>query len=115
DPPVAADSCPSGVSSRPRPLRGAIRSIRSWPRTSRRPIEKLNRVHDRNRCAAGNLHHASDVARGNHVRLDACDVGELSIAQPCRNVRLEKVVGTSRTAAQMTLRYIFHHETALGK
>src|SRR6266699_5329461 len=94
---------------------GANRSVRSWPWTARRPIEKLNRVHNWNRCAAGNLRHASDIARRNHVRLDACDVGELSIAQSRRNVRLENVVSPRRTATQMTLRYIFHHEYALGK
>src|SRR6185437_3160362 len=123
DPPVAADQCHQAFSNHSRTSRAEpFRSVQSWPqiswpqiswpwipwpRTARRPIEKLNRVHDRNRCAAGNLHHASDVARGNHDRLDACDVGELSIAQPCRKVRLEKVVGTSRTATQMTLRHIF--------
>src|SRR5215470_19589886 len=94
-------------SSPPAPSARSIRSVQSWLRTAPRPIEKLNRVHDRNRCTAGNLHHASDVARSNHVRLDACDVGELSIAQPGRNVRLEKVVGPSRAATQMTLGHIF--------
>ena len=92
-----------------------VQSGQSWLRTARRPIEKLNRVHDRNRCTAGNLHHASDVARSNHVRLDRRDIGELSIAQSRRNIRLEDVVCPRRTATQMTLRYIFHHESALGK
>src|SRR6266852_8049944 len=91
------------------------RSTRPWPWAARRPIEKLNRVHDRDRCTAGNLHHASDIARRNHVRLDRCDVGELSIAQSRRNVRLENVVSPRRTATQMSLWYIFHHESALGK
>jgi hypothetical protein len=47
DPPVAADQCLSSVSSCPLAC-GANRSVQSWPGTARRPIEKLNRVHDRN-------------------------------------------------------------------
>ena len=87
----------------------------SWPGAARRPIEKFNRVNNRDRRSAGNLNHAPDIARGDHVRLDACDIGDLPVAQSVRNVRLENVVCPRRTATQMTLRYIFHHESILGK
>jgi hypothetical protein len=90
-------------------------SIRSWSRTACRPIEKLNRVHYGNGRTAGDLHHASNVARGNHVRPYRRNVGNLSVAQFVRNVRLENVVGPRRTATQMALRHIFHHESVLGK
>src|ERR1700689_5941611 len=97
-----------------RPLsRGANRSVQSWPRTACRPIEKLNRVNHRNRRTTGNLHHAPNIARSNHVRLDLRNIGDLSIAQSARNVRLENVVRPPRTATQMALRYIFHHESVL--
>src|SRR5258708_12201993 len=55
------------------------------------------------------------MARRNHVRFDLSNIGDLSIAQSARNVRLENVVRPRRTATQMALGYIFHHESALGK
>lgn len=58
----------------------ASQSVQRWPWTSRRPIEKLNRMHHRNRRTTGNLHHAADIACSDHIRLDACDVGDLAIA-----------------------------------
>src|ERR1700676_1725231 len=94
---------------------GANRSVQSWPGTARRPIEKLNRVHDKKWRHPGNLNHASNIARSNHVRLDHRNIGDLSIAQSARNVRLENVVRPRRTATQMALGYIFHHESVLGK
>ena len=72
-------------------------------------------MNNRDRRSTGNLNHAPDIAGGDHVRLDACDIGDLPVAQSVRNVRLENVVCPRRTATQMTLRYIFHHESILGK
>ena len=46
---------------------------------------------------------------------DCRNIGDLSIAQSARNVGLENVVGPRRTATQMALGYIFHHESVLGK
>src|SRR6202043_4159093 len=48
-----------------------------------------------------NLPEAPNIARGNHVRPDARNIGDLSIAQSARNGRAENVVRSRRTATQM--------------
>ena len=64
------------------------------------------------RGAGRDLRDAADIAGGDHVGLEPFDIGDLAVAQPLRQLRLQNVVGAGRAAAQMAFRHIFHHEAA---
>ena len=51
-------------------------------------------MNDRDFRSSGNLHHAADVAGGDHVRLDPLDIRDLARTQPIRDVILKDVVGS---------------------
>src|SRR5215510_5361472 len=82
---------------------------------SGRPVDQLDGVDHRDHGARSDLHHAAEIAGGDHIGLELFDIPDFTRAQPPRKLRLENVVGAGRTAAQMSFRYIFHHETDLAK
>ncbi len=50
-------------------------------RTTRRPIEQLDRVHDRDAGAGRDLGYAADIAGGDDLRCHTLDVLHLAVAQ----------------------------------
>src|SRR6476661_4816029 len=82
---------------------------------SGRPVHQLDRVNDRDRRARSDLRHTADVTGSDHVGLELFDIADFTLAQPPRKLRLENVVRAGRTTTQMCFRYIFHHESNLGK
>jgi len=72
-------------------------------------------VHDGHWASALELGDAANIAGGDHVGPDLGDIAELSFAQLLRYLRLQKIVGPGRTAAEMALRYVEHLEPGLGQ
>jgi hypothetical protein len=64
-------------------------------------IEKLDRMEHRDRCPARDLSDAADVSGGDKVGRELKDVGNLAVAQPRGDLRLQNIIGARRTAAQM--------------
>ena len=79
------------------------------------PVEQFDRVHDRGRGEARDLHHAAEIAGRDDVRIDAVDVGGLALAERGRDLGLQQVVGAGGTAAEMPLGYVEHLETGAGQ
>jgi hypothetical protein len=82
-------------------------------RPAGRPVDQLDGMDNRNSGAGADLHEAADIAGRNHIRLQSFDVGDLSIPQSLRQIRLQEVVGTCRAATQMAFRHIFDDEAGL--
>src|SRR4029077_2483366 len=79
------------------------------------PVDQVDWVDDRDHCARSDLHHAADIAGGDHVGPELFDIADFALAQPPRKLRLENVERAGRTAAQMSFWYIFHDESHLAK
>src|SRR3546814_19473117 len=75
----------------------------------------FDRVHHRQRGAAGDLGHAADIARGDELRADRFDIRRLAVAEPRRELRLQQVVGSRRAAAEMAFRHVEDLEPRLGE
>src|SRR4029077_14005581 len=73
-----------------------------WDRTTRHPIQQLDRVHHRN-SAAAKLGDAADIAGRDQVGIGGTQVAQLALTQSRGDLRLEHVVGARRTAADMSL------------
>lgn len=71
-------------------VRKVFQSIRRW--SASYPVEKFDRVQDRNLRRLADLEHAADVACSDHVRARALDVLNFALAQTFRNVGLQHVV-----------------------
>src|SRR5262245_55483050 len=88
-----------------------LQRLRAW--AAGRPVEQLNGVHHRDLAAALQLGDAADIAGGDEVRPHARDVVELSLAQLAGKLRLQKIVGSCRAAADMPLGHVEHGITGL--
>src|SRR3984885_3594628 len=88
-----------------------------FPRTSAsgRPVDQLDRMDNRNLSARCDLRDATKIACCDHIRSQSLDSPDFKIAQPSCDVRLQNIVGTSRTAAQMTIGNIAHGKAKLGQ
>ncbi len=72
-------------------------------------------MHDRQRCLAGQLRDAADIAGGDEVGAGQRDIGELAVAQCRGELRLQQIVGAGGAAAQMAFRHLDHRETGGGE
>jgi hypothetical protein len=71
---------------------------------------------DQRHIAAGHqLGDAADVPGGDNIRAGFCDVGELAVAQPAGDFRLQQIVGAGRTAADMPFRDLYGLEPGRGQ
>src|SRR5215469_2308517 len=80
-------------------------------RAAGRPVEQLDGMEDRNAEAGLELLDAADIARGHGGSTGRADVGDLALAQGLGELRLEDVVGSCRSAAEMSLGNLGHLET----
>ena len=72
-------------------------------------------MHYRHVATRGKLRYATDIACRDEVRPDAGDVGKLAVAQRRGDLGLQQVIGSSRTAAEMSLRHLDNLETCCGE
>src|SRR5919198_3766479 len=72
-------------------------------------------MNHRYRTARSELGYAADIAGRDQLRPDGCDVGQLPVAQLCRDLWLQHVVGSGRSAAEMCLRDFERLEARLGE
>src|SRR5712671_2779223 len=60
---------------------------------TRRPVEQLDRMCNRNASAAGDIADAAEIAGSDDVGPQALDVGDLAVAQTPREFGLQNLVG----------------------
>ena len=72
-------------------------------RTARRPIEKFHGMHHRNLRSRADLDHATDVPGRHNVRPEPLDVGDLHVLEFRRDPRLQKIVCSGGSAAQVSI------------
>ena len=77
----------------------ATRASAGRPRPAGRPVEELDRVDDGHAGAPADLHHAADVARGDHVGPPGLQRADLARLQLLGDLGLHEVVGARRSAA----------------
>ncbi len=83
---------------------------------SNRLIENFDEVHDAHRSACGlearsDLEETSGIARDDHVCVGLENILHFPIAQLCRRLRLEQIVDTRRSAANIRFRDFAHGHT----
>src|SRR4249919_4353745 len=68
-------------------------------------------MHDRTAEIVAELSHATDIAGRDDIGIGRADMRSFSLTQSLRHLRLQKIVGARRAAAEMPLRYVDHFET----
>ena len=63
-------------------------------------------MHDRRLSETPDLHHAAEIAGGDDVRIDTCDMRGFALAERRRDLRLQQIVGAGRAAAEMPLGHV---------
>src|SRR5262245_58816171 len=59
----------------------------------------------------GNLRHAADIARREHIGIRALDMSGFSRAKCLGGLRMEQVVGAGGPAAEMLFRYVLNDKS----
>ena len=72
-----------------------------WALTTISPVKQPDSVNHRQAGARGNLGDAANIASRHHIGIERGNIFDLPVAQGRGKLRLENVVGASRTAAQM--------------
>lgn len=70
------------------PAYSRLRPQHLWRGAAGGPVEELDRVHDRRSTVGRELSDAADVAGCDEIGRGRCDIGELSVAQRRRDLRL---------------------------
>src|SRR5262245_16472645 len=70
------------------------------PRPAGRPVEQFDGVGDGNAGARGDVADAAEVAGSDDIGPDSLEVGDLSLAQPARQLGLQHLIGAGPAAAE---------------
>src|SRR5260221_469185 len=82
---------------------------------TRRPVEQLDRMCNRNASAGRDIADAAEIAGSDDIGLQALDVGDLAVAQTPREFGLQNLVGAGPAAADMTLGHVLDDETGVSQ